>query len=172
MGSQIVLVRPIARHQFPAVPCHLSSNTVRRRNASDPPRAHLHAVKCADVQTIYCPQQIGSLLLCFVQALHLLFPNSSHKTTKHTAIGEREGKEVAAVDLRSKLNQEGLIKEMSRLVTKWTLQQPFFNTNTNIHTAFDGNLANTTTCGLHSLTCSPSHLNFVKVKHQLKRDTM
>lgn len=66
------------------------SSTARQRYASTLPCAQLRAVQCADVHTIYCPHQIGSLLWCFVQASHLLFSTFSHKRLNIQRLGERE----------------------------------------------------------------------------------
>lgn len=91
MGAQVVLVRPIAWHKFPALSPIKQHSKAEKGLVKDLPCAHLHATKCADVQTIYCPQQIGSLLLCFAQDLHLLFTNSAHKQLNSQQLGS-EGK--------------------------------------------------------------------------------
>lgn len=74
-------------------PCPVSS-TARQRYASTLPWAQLRTLQCADVHTIYCPHQIGSLLWCFVQASHLLFSTFSHKWLNIQRLGgKREWKQ-------------------------------------------------------------------------------
>lgn len=70
--------------------CALSAVQPGRDMHPPCPCARLQASRCADVHTIYCPHQIGSLLWCFVQASHLLFSTFSHKRLNSPRL---EGKE-------------------------------------------------------------------------------
>lgn len=63
------------------------SSTARQRYASTLPCAQLRTMQRADVHTIYCPLQIGSLLWCFVQSSHLLFSTFSHKRLNIQRLG-------------------------------------------------------------------------------------